>query len=226
MKEYSLPILVSLVLLLLFGSMYFLRATERASLADWFYGIAGGGDGYTTLLSQDKTDEFKRNESNGEPVPPQSRPNQPTPSASPGAFTVNPSGSLTSNGGGTTTPTTPPSVPAPFSASISYFQQDSESMVCVDQIVNKNRCSKRYVFGAGVRTLNGPGAVSYTWQSNLAAASQSGGFSAGGGEANTPLQKTIEISCRETGNYTLQIVITSPTQTQSGVLPINHNCNL
>ncbi len=226
MKEYSLPILVSLVLLLLFGSIYALRASERASLADWFYGIAGGGDGYSTLLSQDKTDEFKKNDVNGEPVAPQNSPGQTSSAASPGSFTVNPSGSLTTTGGGTTTPTTPPSVPAPFSASIAYFQQDSESLVCIDQIVNKNRCSKKYVFGAGIRTLNGPGAVSYAWQSNLASASQSGSFSAGGGEVNTPLQKTIEISCRETGNYTLQMVVTSPTQTQSGVLPISHNCNL
>lgn len=231
-REYSLPLIVTIILLLMVGATLLVRASERSSLADWLLGVSGGGEGYTTLLSRDKTDEFKKNDNNNDPV--QSRPGSTTPTTtgnSPGSFTVNPGGTTTPIGGGTTTPPTSPGSPPPpppppsFSASIIYFQQDSMALECpLLGGLNPNRCSKRYVFGSGVRTSNGPGSVGYSWKSNISSANQTSSFSAGSGEVNTPLQKEILIGCKDPGNYTLQFVINTPTQTQSGVLTINHNC--
>lgn len=223
-RDYSLPLVITAILVVLVAGVAIARYSERASLADLLPGVSIGGQDYSTLFSKDKAEEFKKNEASGG----ESGQNTSTSTSGTSAATValnsgSPGGTSApgggTNGGGTPAPT------QPFSSSISSFQQSSVALECTSQVPRKNTCSKNYVFNAGVKTFNGPGSVSYSWQSNLGSANENGGFSAGSGDATTTLQKTITLACKNAASHTLKLVINTPTSQQSGTLNINHNCD-
>lgn len=196
----------------------FLRLSQQASLADLLTGVADSGKEYGTLLSKDKRDELKKNTNNDQT-------STTSPTGTPSSFAIKPSTSA--NSGTATTPTQsggPSSAPV-FGASIASFEQSAVILECTTPKPKAQTCSKRYTFNAGIRTLNGPGAVSYGWRSNLSSATADSGFSAGSGESVTPLQRTVTLACNPASSFNMQIVILSPTLTQSAVLSINHNCN-
>ncbi|MES2971303.1 MAG: hypothetical protein V4702_03220 [Patescibacteria group bacterium] len=231
-RDYSLPVILTLIFLLLAGTATYLRVSQKSSLADLLAGVTNGGQGYGTLLSKDKTDELKKNSDNAN-----NQPAAAVPAGSPSSFAINTNGSTSANGtastgGGTTSPTTsppppagsPPPAPLIFSASIASFQLDSSSLDCTTPKPKPQTCSKIYVFNSGLSTQNGPGTVSYSWRSSLQSANETSSFSAPNGSSLTTRQKVITLPCLPATNFSLQITIDAPTFTQSATINTAHNC--
>lgn len=210
---YSLPLIMTAVFLLIVALAAYLRVSQRSALAGLLAGTTNAGQGYGTLLSNDKTEELKKNSDTKQP-------GAQAAAGTPTSFAINPGTNTDSgspDGGGT--------IPKPvFSATIASFQQDNVALECDGVQQNKPNCSKRYFFSAQVNTQNGPGLVNFGWRSNLAGASEDANYSAGNGSASKSLQKSISIACLSPGTYTMQFVILSPVQAQSNTLSINHNC--
>lgn len=220
-REYKLPILVTSLFLVIVVAALSLRASQRSSLANLLATASSIGEAYNTLVSQDKTDDLKRNNDTDANTP-----NTQTPAGSPSSFAINANNPQTSTPNGSNSTTTPDTTPPPvFSASIAYFRQDGVVLNCSTPKPKRQTCSKTYTFGAGVRTQNGPGAVTHEWRSNLPGAIEGGGFSVGGGDALTPLQKTVTLACIDTLSFSMQMNVLSPNLTRSATLNIDHNCN-
>lgn len=212
-KDYSLPLAATAIFLLLVLGATLLRVSQRASLAGLLSDVTRQGKEYGTLLGRDKPETVTKNTDNPE------LPADVTPAGSTSSFGVTNTGSQSSGSGGGGSP-------APvFSVAIASFQQDGVTLECTTPKPKLQTCSKRYVFSAGVRTLNGPGGVSYSWRSNLSSALEDGSFSAGGGEVLTIRQKAISLACDTPSSFSLQFVVLSPSFTQSATLNTNHNCN-
>lgn len=220
-KEYSLPLILTIIFLVFVGVAMLFRSAQHASLANLLAGVTVSGQDYGTLLSKDKTDELKKNTDN----------NQPTTDAPAGTATsfaintgTNPTSTtapISSGGGSGTVPVTP----AAFAASIAYFQRDNTELECTTPKPKQQTCSKRYTFSAGIRTQNGPGNVSYGWRSNLQGVVEDNNVAVGGGAVLTPIQKVVVIACSSASSFSLQMNISSPTLTQSAVINTDHNCN-
>lgn len=224
-REYSLPLVVTVLFFVAIGAVAGLRASERSALLELLPSISIGGQDYASFVSGDKADEFTKNQDNADAAQGGTTVRAPTPAGTASSLSIN-TGGTPSTGGGTTGggSTGGGTVVLPFSSSIASFAQSGGgTLECNGQQVIP-KCSKRYTFDAGVRTSNGPGIVSYSWRSNLSSANQDAGFSVGGGTVVTPLQKQIVIPCKDGGTYTLQLVLNSPTPTQSAVLSLNHSC--
>jgi hypothetical protein len=219
--EYNLPIAVSVIFIFVVFGVAILRASERSALIELLPSISEINQEYSSLLSGDKADEFKKRNDNNDTAQPTTTNSAPNPIGTSSSFALN-SGATTSSGGSASTGG---GTTLPFSSSLASFQQSGVALECTGSKQNKGNCSKRYTFNASVRTSNGPGTVSYSWRSNLSSANQDANFSAGGGTVVTPLQKQVVIACTDTASYTLQIVVNSPTPTQSSILSISHNCN-
>lgn len=215
-RDYSVALIATGVVVIVVTGALFIRLSERATLADLLLGRSNTSQGYATLLSKDQADALKRNEANDQTAR--------APAGNPSSFAIN------SDGGSSTTP--PPSggsggttPPPPFSASIDSFAQGSVNLECSSSKPNKGSCSKRYVFDGGIRTQNGPGTVNYGWRSSLASANQDSSFAAGSGSVLTLVQQQVILACNSSVSFSMQLVITSPSPTQSTTLNIDHNCN-
>ncbi len=205
-KDYSLPIVVTVAFFLLIIVVVLLRFSQRSNLATLLAGVTGTGQDYGTLLSKDKTDEINKNSDTNQP------------SRGP----ADTSTSFAINTGGSTSVKNPTAL---FDASIAYFRQDSVTLECKTSAHVAKLCSKRYVFGAGISTQNGPGTVNYGWQSSLQSAIEDASIAAASGNKLIPLQKTITLACTDATSFSLRLTLFTPTFTQSAVLNTNHNCN-
>ncbi len=223
-KDYSLPIILSVVFLLIVLLVTFMRATQRTSLANLLAQVTSGEQGYGTLLSKDEAEQVKTNNDTEEP-------DAQVPEGAPSSLSFNNDSptdvnaaplSSGSNGGGADIVPQPVAV---FSSSIASFQQNNVALECSTPKPKPQTCSKRYNFSASVRTQNGPGTVRYGWRSNAAGAAADSTFTVAAGEVVTPLQKSIILDCTSPADYSLQLVIVSPTAAQSASLSISHNCN-
>ena len=221
-RDYSLPLIVTIIVVVLLAVAWIARLSERATLAGLLLGAPSSGQDYGTLLSRDKTSAPTRDDTNDPQAATAEQTNstantaQIAPTQSSGAATS--ANTAPAPGGGSTTP-------LPFSASIASFQQDSVVLECSSAKQNKGSCYKKYTFSANVRSQNGPGSVSYGWRSNLAGTGENGSFSVSSGSSSTTLQKQITIACTTAGSYTMQIVLTSPAPAQSPIISFTHNCN-
>jgi len=223
--DYSVPVTVTVVFLLIVAVALVLRTSQRSSLAHLLASVTSAGKEYGTLLSKDKTDELKRNDDVNQP-------GDSAPAGSATSFTLNagnPSSTTntTASGGsgtGSVSPSPSPTPPPVFSAAIAFFRQDSSELVCTSQNQKLQTCSKRYTYSGGIRTQNGPGTVNYGWRSNLSSATEDASISAGAGEVVTTVQKVITLACTAPSSFSLQLVILSPGFTQSPSLQVNHNC--
>ncbi len=218
-RDYSLPVSMTAVFLFLIIVISLVRIFQQTSLANLLAGVTTIGQDYGTLLSKDKTDELKKNSDN-------SLPTAPAPAGAPTSFAIN-TNTGSSSSSGDTPPTSGGDTPPPlvFGSAIAYFQQDSVELDCTTPKPKKQTCSKRYNFGAGIRTQNGPGSVNYGWRSSAQSAIEDGSISVGGGEILTSIQKSITLACLPTSSFSLQLILSSPTPTQSATLNIDHNCN-
>lgn len=212
--DYSFPIIVTVVFLIVATGASLLRASQNSSLTDLLVDVTSRDQAYGTLLSKDKTDELKKNEE----IP---QPSVGTPTGTSTSFAIN-TGSATSPAPAGTTAA---SLAHVFSASIAGFQQNSATLVCSNPKPKIQTCSKRYEYSGTIRTKNGPGTVRYDWRSNLQSAIEDGSVAAGGGDAQSSVQKVITLACNNPTSFSLQLVLTSPSFTQSAVLNVNHNCN-
>lgn len=218
--DYKLPLVITAIFLLLATTAALVRISQQSSLVDLLDGVTSTGQGYGTLLSKDKADQPKRNTDISQPT-------TEAPVGSPSSFALNPTNPPASS----PAPSSPSGtgsvvVPLPvFSSSIAYFQQDSATLECSTPKPKQQTCSKRYVFGAGIRTQNGPGTVNYSWRSNLPSAIETSSASAGSGQALVALQKVITLACNSPSSFNLQLAVLSPSVAQSSVLTVNHNCN-
>ena len=205
-KEYSLPLIVTAAFFLLITVAVLLRLSQQSELATLLAGVTGTGQDYGTLLSKDKTDKLNKNNDTNQPTQP--------PADTSTSFAINTGGSTSANN----------SLPV-FEASIAYFRRDSVTLECRTPAHVAQLCSKRYVFGAGIRTRNGPGTIDYGWRSNMQSAVEDASVAAGSGNKLIPLQKTITLACTNATSFSLRLTIFSPTFIQSAVLNTNHNCN-
>ncbi len=223
-KDYSVPLTATILVMIVLGAALVTRIVERATLVDILLGAPGSGQDYGSLLSRDKTSEPVRGDIN-EQLPSSPITNQPAASNT-STFSTNPGTTnlSTSTSPGTTPPGGGTTTPVPFSSSISFLRQDSVTLECSTSKPNKGSCSKKYTFAAVIRTLGGPGVVSYGWRSNAIGVNEDSSFAAGTGESSTILQKQVTLSCNSAGNYTLQLIMSSPSQAQSAVLGIAHDC--
>lgn len=116
--------------------------------------------------------------------------------------------------------------PPPFSASIASFAQGSTTLQCNNPSKPKlGTCSKVYSFAARISTNNGPGTVSYSWQSSQSSGSGGGSLSAGEGSAITSVSRDITLPCNKPDSFTIQFTISSPSVQNSNIISVNHNCS-
>ncbi len=238
-RDYRLPSIASMAFLLLLLSFVVIRQFEQTSLIALRNEVSDSDDGYSLLLSDDQKDQFTRNDTTESGQPNQSSTpnsstnesgstqtttptttvvNTPTPTGSGGSGSG--SGGNTGGGGGTVTQ------PKPFEASINSFSQGNVLLQCSNPSKpNKGSCSKVYTFNAGIQTLNGPGTVTYTWQSSTDIGSTSGSLLASEGSANTNVSKSVTIICTKVSSFTIQFTIASPVASNSSTISVNHNCN-
>lgn len=219
-RDYILPLSMTIVFLLSVASVAYVRANEKVEIAELPASSAITGQDYAKLLSGDKQDNFSKNAPGSDVSSAESRASTPTEDTftiDPGSEDGSPSTGGGTNGGGSTTP-------APFSASALDLVATTNSLQCSTPKFNKNKCSKTYSFAAHIRTFNGPGQVSYNWQSNVSGASSEGGYSAGSGTVSTPLGKEITVQCNQEGTYNLQLLVSSPSSVRSNVISFAHSC--
>ncbi len=230
-RGYNVPVAVSALFLILVTGAALLRVNQQSALAGLLAKVTNAGQDYGTLLSNDKTDELRKN---NDPETPNNQTAQTGGQARTGLTVTTSSGNtITAGGGNTSGGSEPPSsgggggtLPAPFTASIASFQQSAITLECDNPGKPKpQNCSKRYAFSGSLHTENGPGTVNYGWRSSLAAGTEDGSISAGAGTANTSVQKSFTIHCLSPTNFTMQLTIFSPALTQSNVLNVTHNCN-
>lgn len=211
-SDYTLPLALSLVFLILVIVAGGIRAYQQGSLAKLLAAAATVGQTYSSLLSNDKTNPATRDTANDLGVP--------AGSTQSGNFVVVP-GSAGSGSAGTGSS---PGPSLPFTAAITAFTQSSVTLECSSAQQNKAKCSKRYAFSAVVLTQHGPGTVQYGWRSNWQAANTDASYSAVGGTAQKTLTTSLLIPCLSPGSYNLQFVLTAPVQAQSSILNFVHNC--
>lgn len=248
--EYRLPTIATGVFLLVLIALGVVRQLEQTSLLALRNEVTNSDDIYATLLTDSEAIEFTRDdttEQNSTTTATSSSPsisNSTQSTSTPFTFSTGTNTSPTSGDddtstGGTTTPgggssgsggdsgggTTPPPTD-PFTASIDSLAQGSTTLQCANPSKpNKGSCAKVYSFSSNVRTLNGPGTVSYAWQSSTSAGNGSGGFSVGAGSAITAVNKEVSMGCNKPASFTIQLALLSPSFTSSNTITVNHNCN-
>jgi hypothetical protein len=238
-REYRLPSIVSMVFLALLLTLLMVRQLERTSLIALRNEVSDGGNGYSLLLSADQRDEFAKNDTTED--------EQANQNVSGGGLTGENSiqstsnsfsvidGSSTSSGSNTTGGTSNTGdntndvvieEPKPFSTSIESFSQGATSLQCTNASKpSKGSCSKVYSFNASIRAVNGPGTVSYAWQSNIESGNGTGSYTAGSGNTVTSVNKGITLACNKNTSFTIQFAILSPVFSNSNTISVNHNCN-
>ncbi len=242
--NYRVPLLATVIFLVLIIVFAAIRQFERTSLIGLINQVSTGSGGYANLLSVDEAQQFSKNDTTELEGQDTSQVNQGfddsdstqststafaidsgAPASSPtGASGSNGSGGSSGTGGTGATRNEP--VPAPFSAKIDSLKQVSTSLQCKNpDKPNANNCSKVYSFSASIQTLNGPGSVSYTWQSNNSAGIGSGSFSAGAGSSVTTISKQITLECRTPTDFSLLVVLVLPAPKTSNTINVSHNCN-
>ncbi len=240
-KNYRLPLGATLLFLIIVGVMLFARVVDRMALADIMGDPGNSDNNYATLVNNDLTDDLKKNDIGQEDQPSQASVKSNQEEATPvvtsvaetqAPFTISPGGSTPTPTPSPPTGTIPVIILTPFSASIKYLRHESTSAVTCNGVLgpifggglNPANCYKKYFFGAGIDTLNGPGVVNYKWQSSLASANTQSSFAVGPGTAFTALSKEIVITCDQNTSFNLKLQLTSPTETSSGVLTVQHRC--
>ena len=236
-RDYRLPSIASMAFLILLLSFVVIRQFERTSLIALRNEVTDSDNGYSLLLSDDQKDQFTRNDTTETDQPNQSSTSNNTPTNSGSTQSTSPitivnespvtsgnggsgGGGSTGGGGGAVTE------PEPFAASINSFTQGNVTLQCSNPSKpNKGSCSKLYTLNAGIRTLNGPGTVNYTWQGTADAVSTSGSIQASESDAITNVSKGVTIVCTKVSTFTLRFTITSPTTSNSNTITVNHNCN-
>ncbi len=236
-KDYRLPIITTGILLILVLGLGLLRVYERSVLAGVLDENFSSGQDSTSLLSNDKIEDPQKNEDSQEEQPTTEESVTETitspETAAQTPFTIS-TGTAATVGTGAAPPATPPAsvptsppvIPA-FGAAIDYFRHDGTANIpCTIQfpLGLGGICSKKYIFSAGVNAQNGPGTVSYSWRSSISGANESKSFPVSSGNSFTTLQKEIIIPCTQSGPFTLQLRLTSPTQISSQEITVQHKC--
>jgi len=241
-NAYRLPLISTAIFIAIVVFLIMGRLHDRTVLGQILTIKNSGGDGYANLLSQDKADDYSKNDipqdentpDGSDPVvatsvsPNNPSPNPTTESATPSQATV------PAAPGSASTPVSPsPASPSPsappavFSASVTEFKLARSPLVqCTNGSagnLNLSKCSKKYSFSASFQTLNGPGTVSYGWVYSVNG-SNGGTVVVAAGSVETTLANEITLSCLAPGPFTAKFSISQPSVSESQTLIINHNC--
>ncbi|HUP26392.1 MAG TPA: hypothetical protein VM124_01955 [Candidatus Limnocylindrales bacterium] len=230
-KDYRLPLAATLAFIIIALSLFIGRLHERSALGQILAVKNSAGQDYAGLLSNDKADDFQKNdvssEVNSDPAS-QTKPtttgSSPTTAAAPTSGTsetVAVTPPTTSSGSGTLTPTPV----GPFTAAITAFKQDqAATLQCPGgSVTNLTKCTKTYSFAATIQTANGPGTVKYNWKYSVNGSSN-GEFTAVSGTNSTTLHNTITLNCKDAGTFSAQFLLTNPSAAQSQALQVTHSC--
>lgn len=237
-RDYRLPSISTAAFLIIIMMFAAVRQLERTSLIALINEVSGGGNGYSLLLDDDATDMFTRNDTTETEQSSGNIPATETTQSTSNSFTsVSDSPTITtdvgtggsgngsgSNGGSSGNGGT--TQPEPFEAELESFSEGSALLQCSNMSKpSKGSCTKLYSFIAGVKTLNGPGTVNYSWQSSIDAGDGNGSLSATTGLATTSVSKEIILSCSKESSFTILFSIISPAFYSSDTIDVNHNCN-
>ncbi len=237
-KEYAFAFKVTAVFALIAVLAVFIRLSQQASLADLLATVTTVTQDYNSLVSGDKFDSPERNDVSDNIITEGVTSPSGTPSSTSFSFDQTPNegnatapsdggqgGSTNPGGGGGGTPEVTPT----FAAAIGSFALNNPNgnLVCPGNItLQKRNCDKTYNFQSSVNTQNGPGVVSYGWQTSFSGGNSNGNYSAGPGSESNNLAKSITISCKDPGNYTMRFILTAPNSVQSTLITISHDCGL
>lgn len=223
-KEYKLPLGASFAFVVVLLVLLSNRTINRIAIAD-VLGKNSDND-YSKLLSSDKNDEFKKNDTPNEPVAPETI-SAPTITNQTFSVAPNPSPSPppTQTDPGQTVP--PPTPPQPFSANILAVEFIGSGYVDCNggEAPPPTNCFKKYLYRAKYRTVNGPGIVNFRWDGNPDTIDSSGSFSAPSGENYTFELKEFKLPCTATYTFKLKFIISSPNYSESAEQSQDHYCD-
>lgn len=226
-KDYRLPLEATLLFGVIIAVMMFSRAYDRLALADVLGSNSNNRNDYATLLSNDKTDEIKKNDVSTQDAT--STAAKTTTSAST-PFSVSPApppedtstpNDPTDTGG---SDPTPPPPPPPFGAVVDGIVMEGAFLECSGGSGTTD-CSKRYVFRAVVHAYNGPGSIVYSWQGTRPEIYKDGNLTVGTGETLTPIHRDFRLPCNQPSKFDIKVVISQPYPTQSSLYTMNHYCD-
>lgn len=243
--DYKIPLTATLLFAVVLGSIFGVRTYERSILAATLTQAKSISYDYASLLSGDTQNSGNStNLVNTENAPrsPDDDGSTSNSQASAAVFTVTPTNNSqggvepSQNGGTTPKPDTPPpsgdnggatpSPALPFNASISSLGQEGNPQLNCSNIggalFTSRLCSRKYSFAASIRAVHGPGTVGYAWGSSTGLNTTSS-FSVSAGETFTTVRTQLEVSCDAPGQFTIQIKLTSPTQSTQA-LSVSHSC--
>lgn len=217
-KDYRLPLETTFLFVLIVVIMLLARTFDRIALANVLGSKTGNSTDYAALLSKDKVESPTKNDINTPEVIKETiKPSTNTPTQ----FTVSPNPPPTSVSPAPGTPSVPT---PPFSANIVGLVLEGSAMECSGGGLNIQDCSKRYIFRAGIRAINGPGSIHFSWQGSVPEIIENGVFSVGSGETYTPLRKEVKLSCVQPMMFSIQLSLSQPNSDQSNVLEQYHSC--
>lgn len=229
-KDYRLPLQATAVFILVLVMMLGARLYDHRALADVLGSKTSNSGDYASLLSNDKADDLSKNDVTTEEAAKKATNSNSTSDSAPISATS------PSNVPFTVSPSPPPPAlvppeeddgnetdpPAPlFTANVESLVLESSSSNCAFINGLMQTCSKKYIFRASTKTMNGPGKVSYAW---LGESPSSGEFLVGSGVIYTPVRKEINLPCNPQKNFVVQFKINSPNPSESNPLPIDHRC--
>lgn len=249
-KDYRLPIQATTLFIVIVLMMLFVRFYELSVLAGVLDGGSNKSQDYASLLSVDKNDELNKNEVNEKGAAVASEPKKSISSDKESApLTVSPGGSGGTAPSSVSNPTASPtlggsavtSAPAPAPGPTSPDPPESPSSqpmtvtvegvglesikdFCDPSVSGLRKCYKVYTFKGSIKTVDGPGDVTYGWRLTKSGFDQDGSFSAGSGETYTYLPKIVRLDCSQPVQFSVRLITKSPDTDQSDSGTITHFC--
>ncbi len=228
-KDYRLPLWSTVGLIVILAALLLLRSYERIVLAGVLGDSSSVTGDYAKLISKDSDVNLQKNEVDKEKAATETQQTSQSTSTSINSTGDSSAGNTTAAPAAASEPTTgaasqPPA--APFSAAISGFSFMGKSEPTPCDTTSGSEMCKTYYFKADVSTSNGPGTVSHKlrWNFGTLASEQTGSFTAPTGSGITQVPNQVKLRCAQSGNYTFQFFLTSPSAASSVTVPINHSC--
>ncbi len=230
LRDFKLPLGATALFFVIVLGLLFTRIYERSILATALSDEINKGQDYASLLDSTNNALTAANESNST-----SEINSTTGNAAAAtpaiAFTVTPNSPTSTTTGGTTGTDSVPgdneATPVPvFSSSITEFHQSGNpTQACNGGLVAgiaAANCTRTYSFVATVKTINGPGQVSYRWSSDVQG-ERNGTFNVSEGETFTQIPNTVTVSCKSPDTFFVEFTVQTPSASSKRVR-VEHQC--
>lgn len=205
-RNYSVPLYTTIAFIVLAIILVGLRQFERANLPKGIIASSPIAGSDAKLISKDEAEALERKETNQQ----SEKPSNSTPAAPP-------SQSSGETGGGSAPP------PSPFTANVQgIFYEGPEHAGA-----SSKECTLKHRFKSVVRSINGPGQITYRWirsDGNLGPVET---INVGSGEAFTSISTswTITTKFEESYHGWVKLAIITPNSSESSKANFTHTCN-